>query len=323
MIKGKKILFIGTGFYDYENDIKKQFEDRGAIVYHFSSVLSSWIKRILDILGLHVLASKSLSGRLQKLIEEQPDDIDFIFIIRGENFQEKHIAQLERKYPNKKTVFYTWDTTQNLPNWELIHSHFDNILTFDRVDAEKYNLKFRPLYYRVNVQNEQLPIIYDVSFVGKSYTNRDLLLSMLKKQLENAGLTFKFILVKTKLRYFVERFVTRKIKKEDEELYITSTIDYNEYLRISLQSNVILDIPTLGQNGLTMRTIESIGLNKKLLTTNRDIKNYNFDDSCFRLLDACNPSIDMSFIKCRDSCRYEKEFYSEKCFINDILACFM
>lgn len=43
-----------------------------------------------------------------------------------------------------------------------------------------------------------------------------------------------------------------------------------------LSSAVVIDIHHPSQHGLTMRTIEAVGLNKKIITTNADIKKYNF-----------------------------------------------
>jgi hypothetical protein len=42
--------------------------------------------------------------------------------------------------------------------------------------------------------------------------------------------------------------------------------------------NVILDVAKQGQTGLTFRPFEALGLNKKLITTNASIKDYDFYD---------------------------------------------
>ena len=43
-----------------------------------------------------------------------------------------------------------------------------------------------------------------------------------------------------------------------------------------LNSRILIDIHHPGQEGLTMRAIESLGAKRKLLTTNDKIKNYDF-----------------------------------------------
>ena len=42
------------------------------------------------------------------------------------------------------------------------------------------------------------------------------------------------------------------------------------------ESRIILDVQHPKQTGLTMRTIEMVGMNKKLITTNESIKKYDF-----------------------------------------------
>ena len=42
------------------------------------------------------------------------------------------------------------------------------------------------------------------------------------------------------------------------------------------ESICFLDFPKDGQTGLTMRTIESMGVHTKLITTNKEILNYDF-----------------------------------------------
>ena len=41
-------------------------------------------------------------------------------------------------------------------------------------------------------------------------------------------------------------------------------------------SKCILDAPQAGQSGLTIRSIECLGAKRKLITTNEDIKKYDF-----------------------------------------------
>ena len=47
-------------------------------------------------------------------------------------------------------------------------------------------------------------------------------------------------------------------------------------MEIFKESNCILDAPQAGQTGLTIRTIECLGAKRKMITTNKDIKKYDF-----------------------------------------------
>jgi hypothetical protein len=85
-------------------------------------------------------------------------------------------------------------------------------------------------------------------------------------------------------------------------------VPYNEITFISLshlenanlvhQSKVILDINHPRQTGLTMRTFEALGAQKKLITTNADILNYDFyDKNNVLVIDRENPVIECSFLE--------------------------
>ena len=69
----------------------------------------------------------------------------------------------------------------------------------------------------------------------------------------------------------------------------------NEYIE---KSNVLLDIHRENQNGLSFRVFESMGLHKKLITTNSDIKNYDFyNENNILIIDSKKPEIPIEFIK--------------------------
>jgi hypothetical protein len=64
-----------------------------------------------------------------------------------------------------------------------------------------------------------------------------------------------------------------------------------------LNSRIILDIEHPKQTGLTFRSIEALGAQKKLITTNLSISSYDFyDDSNIFILDRLSPSVPDSFL---------------------------
>ena len=65
----------------------------------------------------------------------------------------------------------------------------------------------------------------------------------------------------------------------------------------------MLDIQHPNQTGLTMRTIEMIGLNKKIITTNSSITEYDFySPNNVLVIDRENVEIDLAFFETQ----YEK-----------------
>jgi hypothetical protein len=75
-------------------------------------------------------------------------------------------------------------------------------------------------------------------------------------------------------------------------------MNYTKVLDFLKRSNCVLDIHQTGQTGLTMRTIESLALNKKILTTNKFIKNESiYDSNSIRVFSKEDKEIDLKFIK--------------------------
>ncbi len=79
--------------------------------------------------------------------------------------------------------------------------------------------------------------------------------------------------------------------------------DYN-YLSQSMiidivnRSNCVLDINMLNQDGLTIRTFETLASGRKLLTTNKYIKEMSFfNEQIISVFDREKLDIDLDFIK--------------------------
>ena len=63
-------------------------------------------------------------------------------------------------------------------------------------------------------------------------------------------------------------------------------------------TKVIVDIQSPLQTGLTMRTLEMVGLKKKLITTNIDIVNYDFyNPNNIMVISRDNPKLDKRFFE--------------------------
>ncbi len=91
----------------------------------------------------------------------------------------------------------------------------------------------------------------------------------------------------TKKEFFNTKISDFDLKKKDSE----------EIASIVENSKIVLDIQHPKQTGLTMRTIEMVGMNKKLITTNTSIKNYDFyNPRNISVIDRKNVVIDSEFL---------------------------
>ncbi len=200
--------------------------------------------KIFSKLNLNFL----LFGNWKKFIKE----VDFIIIF--DTLYQSNIAKyIKKKNKNCRIIFYYWNTISVFNQFVLNDKNIDDIWTFDKKDAIKYHLKWNPQFYTLNIKLDPKELIYDVIFLGRD-KNR-------KSMIENTKVLFNKMNIKTKLLV---------IKNEKDFL------DYDDYLKLLNKSVGILDIVTPSQTGLTLRTMESLFLEKKLITNNKDIKNYSF-----------------------------------------------
>ena len=178
-------------------------------------------------------------------------------VILGENGYSKSISRYIRKKNKKcKIVMYFWNKINGAYSKHLQDKNIDEFWTFDKEDAKKYNIKYNSQFYTKNIQLKSKPQEFDILFLGRAKNRKNEIIE-LKNKLEQQNLKCNFIVI------------------EDEKDYI----EYDKYLDLISKSKCILDYNQKGQTGLTLRPMEALFFNKKLITNNKDIKNYNFYNS--------------------------------------------
>lgn len=150
--------------------------------------------------------------------------------------------------------------------------------SFDKNDCEREILKHNPFCYddilfaeknkRAFYDKEADEIIYDAFFIGVD-KNRLTKLVELKHLLEKYNYKTKVILKKAKNHLY------KNLSQEEESILTEQYISYEDVIKLIRQSQCIIEIEDEGQNGLTLRSMESIFFNKKLITDNLDILNYD------------------------------------------------
>ena len=118
-----------------------------------------------------------------------------------------------------------------------------------------------------------------------------------------------------RIAYFVEVFLyqlAQQVKLSSDDI-----------ANVIKKTRTIIDIQHPKQSGLTMRTLEIVGMKKKIITTNSDIVNYDFyNENNIAIIDRKSPLIDKNFINSPyvelDLAIYE--YYSIKKWCLDVLG---
>jgi hypothetical protein len=278
-LTGKRILFIGIGFYDYETAIKRRLERFGASVTYFLEQprwhQSAFLRRLAAGLGIGIPASRDrYQRRLLKLIASI--EFDYAFVIKGELLSEAFITQLKAHNEHAIFILYQWDSIRRTPSVLRLCPYFNRVLSFDRQDClEHSNFTFRPLFYRDDAHSGEHPSSsssYDLTFIGWLHSDRLDRLLAIEAEFRARGLRVHFYLytgIGTYLRHLV---------RGEHRLLHFRKLPFEHVSKIVAASKCVLDLPHPDQNGLTMRAIEAIGMRRKLVTTGSDIVNYDFYD---------------------------------------------
>ena len=171
---------------------------------------------------------------------------------------------------------------------------FDLIYSFDRKDCERYGFEYYPTIYSSAHIAEKAEIAYDAFFVGTEKGNRHIILKTIYSTITEAGGK-------------AEIYLSGSIKDSDK---ITG-IQYNKWLSYKsviekvLSANCIIDIvDTEVQNGLTLRAMEAICYNKKLLSNNPAVKELKYYDTGYILYLDDIGSVKSDFICTREVVDY-------------------
>lgn len=134
------------------------------------------------------------------------------------------------------------------------------IWTYDEYDSSKYGIRLISggAYYTSFVVPKQQPE-YDVIYVGADKGRGEYILE-LEKKMNSLGLKTKFVIV-----------ANGRLSKRKS--YYKKFMPYDEIVDLVSRSKAVLNVALENQKGITIRDMESLFFDVKLLTTNKNIVN--------------------------------------------------
>ena len=189
--------------------------------------------------------------------------IDFDIIILSASEFTPPIAKYiyDRKISNDiRLIYWYWDPVRLKYAPNLISDQWEK-WSFDKEDCRNFDLKYNSTYFFNSIKLSRQKIIYDVFYIGQDKGRLNKLLS-LKNKLENFSLKTCFHIVSDKKLFSDKKIFNRRIS-------------YSEVLNYISKSKSILEFVQQNQSGLTLRSMEALFFNKKLITNNSSVKNYD------------------------------------------------
>lgn len=271
-LDGVNILFISPAFFGYEEDIISELKYCGANVEYIREV--EYFPKVIKhkfskaILGDPV---KNYKNYFHRILNSKKYDI--LFVIKGISFDQEILSWIKNIKCQK--ILYQYDSSTINPQILNLIDYFDKVFTFDYEDFKTlnaYNIQFRPLFFSKSfseVKNRNQ--IYKVASVCSFYPKRYKIIREISQILGTDSVSFYVYIPFLKLlKNFTKIGVCNALKLKIYKLKRDKLINF------MAQSTCILDIEFTKQKGLTIRTIETMGMNKKLITTNVEVQKYDF-----------------------------------------------
>lgn len=301
-LNNKKVLFVSPRTFGYEVEIKKKLEEFGAIVDYFDErpANSTWVKAMIRI--NRKVIKKTIYNHYQTIIGANKfNKYDYIFFIHLETPFPDILDSLRKVNPTGKYILYMWDSILHMPKTYELTKYFDIVYSYDRLDAIKYNFRFRPLFFLNDYSNHNYTnqITYDLNFIGTIHSDRYYLLKTIEKLCYNINITTNwFMFIHNKLLFYKLKYSNIRNVKAHLKEFSFKPLSKSEVIQKLLEAKATVDIQHPENNGITMRTLEILGLQRKIITTNKDIINYDFyNPNNIYIIDRENPIIDKSFFE--------------------------
>lgn len=258
------ILFPNQSDDFFINHLKDEEIKGTQIEYTYKSI--SKFKRILRKLHIKFLNYKEdiWYGDWKKLKR-----IDTV-IIFDSVFNFNIIDFFKEKNSEIRIIFWFWNPIKDEKKLEILKSKNIEIWSFDLNDCREYKLKKNTQFlFKNNIDLAPLEKKKEkIYFIGADKGR----ISKIEKIVEDIKEVEKDI----ELKISILKDKKRKYSLTKNIEFLDYPISYTEIINEIKSSTIILEVFQDKQSGLTLRTLEALMFNKKLITTNQEIVNYDF-----------------------------------------------
>ncbi|TKB99651.1 CgeB family protein [Pedobacter cryotolerans] len=306
ILNQKKILFIGVKFYHYHQEvIHKLTKDYCSSVTYFPERDTSIKYGIVNRLAPNMLESYQEYYYKKILSKIKEKKFDYFLVIRGFQMPLWFVQKVKELNPGLKTINYQWDSNTNSPFIDVdskinILPEFDAKFSFDYKDVKEHDdIEYCPIFYtdeikKIGMAPRPADYEYDLFYFGSYLPERYKGLLRFIEYAEQNNIRLKTYFYMPIRYYLIERLKGAKI---DWKLIKFKPMNRKEYINLFLKSKAIVDVSNEKQTGMAMRVIDVLGSGKKLVTTNKWIKNDEiYDEKQIHIIDINNIEIPKYFL---------------------------
>ena len=271
-----KICVISFDFWGYDAYIVETLKEKGIEANHIKIGAVSYenFRERLTNLFSKVFLGKNLKyQKRQKFVIEQLDKLghqDQILVLNADTFDHSTLEYMKKS--TNRFITFLYDNLDRFPVQDKLH-FFDKIYSFDDKDIEKHgferltNYNYLP-FLSQEKQNPSEDALYITSYDKKRIKQLDIL----SQKFEELRLKFDLYVIgkKSWKNQLMKPFSKNKI------VFTRKRINHENLPEFYKRTKVILDLMRENQYGLSFRVFEAMALEKKIITDNEKIKNYDF-----------------------------------------------
>lgn len=191
-----------------------------------------------------------------------------IVILFDRNYNWNIIEYIHKKNPKCRIIVWYWNPMFSLTRVPSRYRKLCEEWSFDKGDCIRLGINYNNQFtFKELFKNrEEQGAINDIYFVG-SDKGRCRRLHWIKQYAESEGFSTNFIIVKDET-------------SADEYSDYSKPISYELNLKYLQESRCIIELNQENQDGLTVRCLEALFSQKKLITNNKSIEKYDFYKPC-------------------------------------------
>lgn len=245
-----------------DNGHEVTFLDLNSIKYIYKSTwhrIGNFLSKVF--LGKNI--KKDYRNRtLIKMITDLPKQ-DHVLIVNPSLFRKDILALLREK--TNQFIAYNYDSLARIPLPENHNILFNKIFSFDINDVSSNNeLSLLTNYIYLDKNINKKPKNKAFMILSKSL-EREIILSKIADIFDKKNLNYEFIVANP-----ATKKVNKKIHLTEQHVKLDIVVEKMK------DAEILIDLVRQNQTGLSFRIFEAMALNKKIITNNQTIKQYDF-----------------------------------------------
>jgi hypothetical protein len=138
-------------------------------------------------------------------------------------------------------------------------------------------LRFRPLFFSPGFECPAVDTFeHHLSFIGTAHTDRFAITTLIARSLPAHVRFYRYLYLQAPWVFYAYRLTNASFRHAQPGDFRYQPLSRVEVQKVFFGSRAILDVEHPRQTGLTIRTLETLGASRKLVTTNARVRGYDF-----------------------------------------------